>query len=348
MAPYEYPRVPRSSNPQPQPQLSVQTQATTVRDSRFSWVDTPAEAEGRILQSHADAPPVPRLPDNISAIPVHQDAPPYISREELPQQDPLEFPQDMKHQYRPEENSPQEVQEIHYAATTTDPLQQYQQQHEQPPPEPAKDEQPTQPPPAHYSIFPDTNPLHAPATPDEHQLPRSTTTNMTILPPPTDPSRFPVSNYTPTAMPERGGSWAHSLFSCAEPSICLPSLFCPCVVYGKTQYRLSLRSDKKDPTNMLGYNTVNGSCLAFGILCGINGILSAIQHTRVRRAYDMDGEAGNVAADLLKGCCCCCCVVAQDEKELKLREEEARKAYHGKNKEGYVAPSNMVFGVPPR
>ena len=110
-----------------------------------------------------------------------------------------------------------------------------------------------------------------------------------------------------------------------------------------------MRSDKKDPTNMLGFNAVNGSCVAFGLLCGINGILAAIQHTRVRRAYEMDGSAGNVVGDLVKGCCCCCCVVAQDEKEVKLREEEARKAHCGKgDKEGYVAPSNMVFGVPPR
>ena len=41
--------------------------------------------------------------------------------------------------------------------------------------------------------------------------------------------------------------------------------------------------------------------------------------------------------------------MAQDEKEVKLREEDARKVSHGKGgKEGYVAPGGMVFGVPPR
>ena len=121
------------------------------------------------------------------------------------------------------------------------------------------------------------------------------------------------------------------------------------MTYGKTQYRLALRSDKKDPTNMLGYHPVNGSCLAFGILCGINGILAAIQHTRIRKAYGMEAQAGNVASDCLKGLCCCCCMVAQDEKEVRCREEDCRKTGHAHGgKEGYIAPGGMVFQQPPR
>ena len=343
MTPYQYPQIPRSSGPQ----LRVETQRNTVRNSAFSWVDTPAEAEARLVQRRSEAPPLPQLPDTISALPVHdQEAPAYTSQERLLRQESPEFPEDMKHRYKPEEVPQHEVQTVRYVATTSDPRRQYQQQYEQQPDVP---KEPTQPEPARYVVGPDANPLHTPTTPVTPQVPHANTTNMAILPPPSDPALFPVSNYTPTATPERGGAFSHALFSCSAPSICLPALFCPCLVYGKTQYRLSRRSDKKDPTNMLGYNAVNGSCLAFGILCGINGILSAIQHTRVRRAYEMDGEAGNVVGDCIKGCCCCCCVVAQDEKEVKLREENARKASHGRRpKEGYVAPGNMVFGVPPR
>ncbi len=129
----------------------------------------------------------------------------------------------------------------------------------------------------------------------------------------------------------------------------MTGLFCPCVVYGKTQYRLSLRDERKDPTNMLGYTAVNGSCIAFGVLCGVNGILAAIQRTRLRKAYNMSTEAGNVAGDCLRGICCCCCVVAQDEKEAKFREEQARKpAGSGTKREGYVAPTSMTFSPPPR
>ncbi|EXJ84287.1 hypothetical protein A1O3_04954 [Capronia epimyces CBS 606.96] len=172
---------------------------------------------------------------------------------------------------------------------------------------------------------------------------------MAIVPPPTDPSQFSVSMFTPIAQVNRGGSWRHSLCSCAEPSTCLTALFCPCIVYGKTQYRLSLRADRKDPTNMLGYTAVNGSCIAFGVVCGINGILAAIQHTRVRKAYGMNSEAGNVPGDCLKGLCCCCCIVAQDEKEVRFREEQARKpAGSATTTEGYITPTAMTFSAPPR
>jgi Cys-rich protein (TIGR01571 family) len=123
----------------------------------------------------------------------------------------------------------------------------------------------------------------------------------------------------------------------------MTSIFCPCIIYGKTQYRLTQRADKKDPTNMLGYTAVNGSCAAFALLCGINGILAAIQHTRIRKAYSMDSQAGNVISDCLKGCCCCCCTVAQDEKEVKRREGAAKGI-----EVQYRAPGGMVFAAPPR
>lgn len=96
---------------------------------------------------------------------------------------------------------------------------------------------------------------------------------------------------------------------------------------------------------MLGYNSINGSCLAWSLLCGINGILSGIQRGRVRRTYEMDSGSGNFFDDCIRGCCCCCCVLAQSEKEIKVREECCRKlgaTTSGKN-EGYVPPGGMVF-----
>ena len=162
---------------------------------------------------------------------------------------------------------------------------------------------------------------------------------MPVLPP-------NAPTYTPFSAPAHsvtGGTWAHDLCSCAEPTTCFTSLFCPCITYGKTQYRLNQRAAKEDPTNMLGYSAINGSCAAFAILCGINGILAAIQHTRVRKTYNMGSEAGNVVADCLKGCCCCCCTVAQDEKEVKRREDAT------KNTEAqYQVPGGMVYAPPPR
>jgi len=186
-------------------------------------------------------------------------------------------------------------------------------------------------------------------TPTTPKTANRASTNMAIVPPPTDPSQFPTGTYTPGAHSIRRGSWQHGLCSCAEPSICLTGVFCPCIVYGRTQYRLALRVERKDPTNMLGYTTVNGSCMVFAVLCGFNGILAAIQHARVRKAFNMSAEAGNVAGDCVKGICCCCCIVAQDEKEVKFREEQVRKPLGSASRdEGYVAPTGMTFRPPPR
>jgi hypothetical protein len=65
-----------------------------------------------------------------------------------------------------------------------------------------------------------------------------------------------------------GGGWRHGLCDCGNVSTCCTGVWCPCILYGKTQYRLSQRSAKNDPTNMLGYETCNGSCITFSVLCG--------------------------------------------------------------------------------
>ena len=60
--------------------------------------------------------------------------------------------------------------------------------------------------------------------------------------------------------------WHHGLFDCSpDVTVCCTGLFCPCLLYGRTQYRLSQKSDKKDPTNMLGYHRMNGCCMLMGL-----------------------------------------------------------------------------------
>ena len=157
------------------------------------------------------------------------------------------------------------------------------------------------------------------------------------------PMYFP-SNSPKEQLTERGGTWKHALCSCADTSTCLTGLFCPCIVYGKTQHRLGLRSNGKDPTNMLGYSWINGSCVAFAVLCGCNALLAAIQHTRVRKGYDMAPEAGNVMQDCAQAVCYCCCTLAQDEKEMKWRETGAKKL----NSTGYQAVGGMNYAPPRR
>ncbi|KAK2748146.1 hypothetical protein FQN57_001271 [Myotisia sp. PD_48] len=51
----------------------------------------------------------------------------------------------------------------------------------------------------------------------------------------------------------KGGTWTYGLCHPTDIATCCLGLFCPCILYGKTQYRLSRKSKRKDPTNMLGY-----------------------------------------------------------------------------------------------
>ena len=63
--------------------------------------------------------------------------------------------------------------------------------------------------------------------------------------------------------------WKHGL--CEPDALCCLGLFCPCIVYGKTMYRLSRRTQKQDPTDLLGYESCNGSCGLMAVACGLQG-----------------------------------------------------------------------------
>lgn len=206
-------------------------------------------------------------------------------------------------------------------------------------------------------IGPDANPLTptSPASPNRHpnfpsqkskNFQNTATTIGDSYNDPSPPVPFPQATSYTAPGPTRGGTWHNSLFSCSNPTICLPSLFCPCIIYGRTQHRLSQKSAKKDATNMLGYSAVNGSCIAWSVLCGVNILLTAIQHTRVRKMYEMEEGSGNVSADCVRSACCCCCVLAQDEKEVKGREEGGRR--EGMTERGYTSPGAMMYSPPPR
>ncbi|KAI4140370.1 MAG: hypothetical protein LQ341_003864 [Variospora aurantia] len=65
--------------------------------------------------------------------------------------------------------------------------------------------------------------------------------------------------------------WKHGL--CEVDTLCCIGLCCPCILYGRTQYRITRKTQKEDPTNLLGYESCNGSCglmsLACGFQCGL-------------------------------------------------------------------------------
>ncbi|KAF2276428.1 PLAC8-domain-containing protein [Westerdykella ornata] len=133
----------------------------------------------------------------------------------------------------------------------------------------------------------------------------------------------------------------HSLCECtSDIGTCLTGLFCPCVLYGRTSYRLSRKSDKKDPTDMLGYKAVNGHCLLMSVSCGLWWLFPMLQRTRIRHLYKVKGGLGS---DILKGCCCCCCVAIQNEREVRGREESSRRWAGPASAEVYTAPAQMKY-----
>ncbi|KAL1952848.1 hypothetical protein VTO42DRAFT_4104 [Malbranchea cinnamomea] len=146
----------------------------------------------------------------------------------------------------------------------------------------------------------------------------------------------------------KGGTWSHGLCDCKDVGACCTGLFCPCILYGRTQYRLSMKSEKKDPTNLLGYETCNASCTVMALLCGCQWLLATIQHSRIRHAYEIPGS---IPSDCVRATCCTCCTLIQDEREIKLREETARQVAGVSGNVvslPYATPGNMSFSPPPR
>lgn len=347
------------------PYRSEVRQAGHGQDSRYSWVNTPSEelnlSGARNADRQTTAPPLPFVPEHLDhqhvhqqhAIPERTEQPHQPSLHQIPQQ--LYQQHNFHQSHRPHEQIPKQQQAVMHQQTYHPP-QKAESRHQTPQPQTetaqhqaSQEQDPVKQVPDHPNyrsvIAPDENPLSPTSpVPRQGQFGQSTT-NIPIVPP--TPSNYTFNTYAAAPQPATGGTWTHSLCSCSEPTICMTGLFCPCILYGRTQHRLSLKSDKKDPTNMLGYNRVNGSCVAWALLCGINGIFSGIQKTRVRRAYEMGSGSGNVFSDCLSGCCCCCCVLAQNEKEIKHREEKVSRDGAGRQ-EGYVPPSGMTFAPPPR
>ncbi|KAJ5713132.1 uncharacterized protein N7483_010313 [Penicillium malachiteum] len=197
------------------------------------------------------------------------------------------------------------------------------------------------------TVGPDENPLRSPKLPS--------------FPPPaaTDSSRRPTSeDVTAFHQPGqimhpvqevRGGGWTYGMCDCSNNfGACLLGLICPCILYGKTQYRLNRKSKAEDPTNMLGYETCNGSCTGMAILCGCQWIFSTIQRRRTRKAYGIDGD---FASDCVRGTCCCCCTLIQNEKEIQKREEKRSRVAYERGAtltSPYTTPAPMTFPPPPK
>ncbi|KAF1999974.1 PLAC8-domain-containing protein [Amniculicola lignicola CBS 123094] len=145
----------------------------------------------------------------------------------------------------------------------------------------------------------------------------------------------------PNMESENSREWKHSLCECTgDIGTCLTGLFCPCILYGRTAYRLSQRSNKQDPTNLLDHSNTNGHCMLMGVSCGLWWLYPMIQRTRIRHLYKL---GGSFTSDLLKGCCCCCCVAVQNEREVRDREESSRRWAGPASTEVYTRPEMMTY-----
>lgn len=136
--------------------------------------------------------------------------------------------------------------------------------------------------------------------------------------------------------------WKHGL--CEVDTLCCTGIVCPCIVYGKTQYRLSRKAQKQEPTDLLGFDSCNSSCGIMAVACGFQWILAALQRNRIRRVYKLNGGLGS---DCVKAICCCCCVIMQDEREVRDREDLIRR-HAGPSTGAYIAPGTMTYAPPPR
>jgi Cys-rich protein (TIGR01571 family) len=140
------------------------------------------------------------------------------------------------------------------------------------------------------------------------------------------------------------GTWRHGLCSCGggDVSTCLTGLLCPCVLAGRTAHRLSQKTRKADPTDLLAHHPSNPQCWASALACGVGlgWLVPMVQRSRIRRLYKLEGSCGD---DCVAACCCCCCVAVQNEREVRAREEMRNRWAGPACREGYVSSGGMEY-----
>ncbi|KAE8154941.1 hypothetical protein BDV25DRAFT_146721 [Aspergillus avenaceus] len=247
-------------------------------NQRYSFLETPLEMHGPGVHQQRELPP------QSWATSEPEDQP-------IPEQPQTLPPLDEKAQHRQQEaitagypGAPNPEQHPANYAPFADDMPQQIQQHDavvpdysyiKPPPHspgplppkanPETPDHVTRPQPV--AIAPDTNPLQSPQLPYFPGPPTASGVPQTPAVDDVMAYHRPGQSSHPNQQIQ-GGTWSHSLCDCSNIWTCCLGLLCPCVLYGKTQYRLSRISRKEDPTNMLGFEAFNGSCTAMALLCG--------------------------------------------------------------------------------
>ncbi|EKD19876.1 hypothetical protein MBM_01828 [Drepanopeziza brunnea f. sp. 'multigermtubi' MB_m1] len=113
---------------------------------------------------------------------------------------------------------------------------------------------------------------------------------------------------------------------------CFLGFWIPCVLFGKTHWRLKRVSRGQDASDAAwnpsyGFNRL---CLACGVAAlapPLGCILTGIQRSEIRGTY---GINGNCASDVVLGIFCTVCTQIQNDREVRAREGDTRMRYNGK------------------
>ncbi|QSZ35822.1 hypothetical protein DSL72_006944 [Monilinia vaccinii-corymbosi] len=105
-------------------------------------------------------------------------------------------------------------------------------------------------------------------------------------------------------------------------------MFAPCVLYGKTHWRLKSVSLGRDPHEVPSSNNCNSMCwvhCALTVTCCLSVGLTVVQRARIRAQYRINGTMGN---DVVKSLFCGPCAMMQHDREVRAREGDTRLAKH--------------------
>ncbi|KAJ5546454.1 hypothetical protein N7494_004039 [Penicillium frequentans] len=371
--PASTPPVPADPSPAPQPAAIEQPRELPQQSAQYfpSEKEQHLQQEG-IIPTYSKYPPPDQHPAHFAPYAEATQPQPDIQPVQSPMQSPLrspllsqQYPQHAyQYQYQQTYQQPQQqtYQQAYQQAYQQQVYQQavqqtYQQPHQQTPQE-TYSQPPNSPGPLPVktnpdaptrsdtmTVAPDVNPLQSPKLP---YFPPTAAVS-SPGPAPEDLSTFHQPGQIMHPNQEViGGGWTNGMCDCSNNfAACFLGVICPCVLYGKTQYRLNRKSKGEDPTNMLGYESCNGACTGMALLCGCQCILTTLQRRTTRKAYGIPGDCGS---DCVRATCCCCCTLIQNEKEIQKREEHRNRAAveRGATFSPYVAPGPMTYPPPPK
>jgi len=111
--------------------------------------------------------------------------------------------------------------------------------------------------------------------------------------------------------------WSFGLFDCfSRFGLCCGSMWCPCVVYGKSRQRLRSLQTQGIPLPDDG-ETCDSHCILFAVVGGNSWAMQIHTREELRERYAIRGDT---AGDCLTLWCCRPCALTQERREIELEE----------------------------